>query len=148
MTWKPHVTVAAVIEDKQKFLLVEEWVDGKKVLNQPAGHVEPDESFINAAIRETEEEAACVFQPEFLVGLYRWKLLEKDRTYIRLCFAGTLTKTLENQSLDTDIIRTRWLSYAEIINHREQLRSPLVLQCINDYRLGKNFPLDLLKDLE
>jgi len=148
MTWKPHVTVAAVIEENSKFLLVEELVDGNKVLNQPAGHLEPNESFVNAVIRETEEETATVFEPEFLTGLYRWVFPEKDRTYIRLCFTGKVTHTLENQALDTDIIRTCWLSYEEIIEQKKQLRSPLVLECINDYRMGKRFPLELLKDLE
>jgi len=148
MTWKPHVTVAAIIEKNHKFLLVEELVDGKKVLNQPAGHLEPDESFLNAVIRETEEETANIFQPEYLTGLYRWVLTEKDRTYIRLCFAGKITATLENQALDTDIIGNHWLSYEEIIERNNQLRSPLVLTCINDYRQGNRYPLDLLKDLE
>ena len=148
MTWKPHVTVAAVIEEHGKFLLVEELVDGKKVLNQPAGHLEPNESFLNAVIRETEEETATIFSPEYLVGLYRWILTEKNRTYIRLSFAGKILKTLENQSLDTDIIRTRWLTYEEIIQQKEQLRSPLVLKCIDDYRQGKRFPLEFLKELD
>lgn len=148
MTWKPHLTVAAVIEENSKFLLVEELIDGRKVLNQPAGHLEPNETILNAVIRETKEETATVFKPEFLTGLYRWILTEKDRTYIRLCFTGKITHTLENQPLDTDIIRTCWLSYEEIIEQKSQLRSPLVLECINDYLMGKRFPLELLKDLE
>ncbi|MDH5518077.1 MAG: NUDIX hydrolase [Gammaproteobacteria bacterium] len=148
MTWKPHVTVAAVIEKNSKYLLVEELVDGKAVLNQPAGHLEEHESFVDAVIRETEEETATLFKPEFLVGLYRWIMPQKDRTYLRLCFAGKIIKTLENQPLDTDIIRTRWLSYEEILLQTEQLRSPLVLECIEDYRQGKNFPMALVKDLD
>lgn len=148
MTWKPHFTVAAVIEKGDKFLLVEELIDGQKVFNQPAGHLEPNESFLEAVIRETEEETANVFQPEKLIGLYRWKLESKDRTYIRLSFSGIITKTLENQALDTDIIRTVWLGYDEIIKHKKQLRSPLVLECIDDYRQGKHYPLELLKDLD
>jgi len=148
MTWKPHATVAAVIEENGKFLLVEEHVDGKNVYNQPAGHLEANESFINAVIRETEEETATIFQPDYLIGLYRWVLTAKDRTYLRLCFGGKLTERLENQALDPDIIRTHWLTYDEIIAKRDSLRSPLVLECIDDYRSGKHYPLELLKDLE
>lgn len=147
MTWKPHATVSAIIEKDGQFLLIEELIDGIKVLNQPSGHLEPDESFVSAVIREAQEEAAVVFQPENIVGLYRWVLSEKNRTYIRLCFSGRIIKTLENQPLDTDIIRTRWLSYEEILLHKEQLRSPMVLDCIDDYRKGNCFPLELLKDL-
>lgn len=148
MVWKPHATVAAIIEEQGKFLLVEELVDGKKVLNQPAGHLDPNESFLDAVIRETEEEAAIMFKPEYIVGFYRWVLQEKDRTYLRLCFSGTMVKQIKNQALDSDIIRTLWLSYEEIIEHKNQLRSPLVLECINDYRDNKHYPLDLLKDLD
>ena len=148
MVWKPHATVAAIIEDQGKFLLVEELVDGKKVLNQPAGHLEPNESFVAAVIRETEEETAVVFKPKFIVGFYRWVLQEKDRTYLRLCFSGTMVKQIENQALDSDIIRTLWLSYDEIIARKNHLRSPLVLECIDDYRNSKRYPLDLLKDLD
>ena len=148
MTWKPHTTVAAVIEENGKFLLVEELAEGKTVLNQPAGHLEADESLFDAVIRETKEEAAVIFKPEYLTGLYRWVLAEKNRTYVRLCFAGQITQRLENQPLDDDILRTRWLDYDEIISRKDQLRSPLVLACIDDYRQGKHFPLELLKDLD
>jgi len=148
MTWKPHATVAAVIEEDGKFLLVEECVDGKNVFNQPAGHLEANESFINAVIRETEEETATIFKPDYLIGLYRWVLTAKDRTYLRLCFGGQLTGQLENQVLDPDIIRTHWLTYDEIIAKKASLRSPLVLECIDDYLSGKHYPLELLKDLE
>ena len=128
--------------------MVEEKVDGKIVLNQPAGHLEPDESLIDAVIRETREETAMLFEPEHLTGLYKWKLVDKNRTYLRLCFSGKVLTKLENQSLDTDIIRTRWLSYDEIIEHKKQLRSPLVLRCIDDYLAGQRYPLELLKDLD
>lgn len=148
MTWKPHVTVAAIIEQDQKFLLVEEIIDGQKVLNQPAGHLEDGESIIAATIRETLEETARHFTPEYLVGLYRWKMPAKDRTYIRYCFNGQASETIENMPLDTDILRTVWLSYDEIIKQKNALRSPLVLACVDDYRNGERYPLTMLKEIE
>jgi len=147
MTWKPHVTVAAVIEQDNQFLLVEEKIDGKLVLNQPAGHLEPGESIIDAVIRETREESGCVFKPEHLVGLYRWQMPDKNRTYIRYAFAGKIAQTIENAELDDDIIRTLWLSYDDICEQLSSLRSPLVKQCIDDYRSGQNFSLNLLKEI-
>lgn len=147
MTWKPHVTVAAIIEQDQKYLLVEEMVDGKMVLNQPAGHLEPGESIVDAVIRETREETACIFKPESLIGLYRWCMEKKDRTYIRYSFSGIITEILENQPLDDDIERTLWLSYEEIKTQPERLRSPLVLRCIEDHQNGQVFSMDILKDL-
>lgn len=147
MTWKPHVTVAAIIEQDNQFLLVEEKVDGKLVLNQPAGHLESGESIIEAVIRETREESGCIFKPEYLVGLYRWLMPKKNRTYIRYSFAGEIEQTIQNAELDTDIIRTVWLSYDDICKHQSSLRSPLVMQCIDDYRSGQSFSLNLLKEI-
>lgn len=147
MTWKPHVTVAAIIEQDNRYLLVEENIDGKIVLNQPAGHLEASESIIDAVIRETKEETGCEFKPEFLTGLYRWEMPDKKRTYIRYGFGGKIIKQIENAILDPDIIRTLWLSYDDIRSNASSLRSPLVLQCIDDYRSGQPFPLSLLKDI-
>ena len=56
MDWKPHITVATIVEDNGRFLMVEEPKDGRTVLNQPAGHLDPDETLIEAAVRETLEE--------------------------------------------------------------------------------------------
>lgn len=148
MIWKPHVTVAAVIEKDNKFLLIEEKVDGELVFNQPAGHLESGESIIEAVIRETEEETAGIFQPTYLTGLYRWQMPDKNRTYIRYSFTGNILRFIENQPLDTDIIRIVWLSYEEILQNQAALRSPMVLQCIKDYREGNRFPLSLIKDIE
>ena len=88
MTWKPHMTVAAMIENEGRFLLVQENVSGKSVLNQPAGHLEDDETLIEAVIRETLEETAWHFQPESVTGIYRWRHPEKQKTFMRVTFAG------------------------------------------------------------
>src|SRR6185369_15245208 len=92
MTWKPAVTVAAVIERGGKFLLVEERIDGRLVLNQPAGHLDPGESLITACRREVLEETAHDFEPRALVGVYRWHYAPKDVTFLRFCFSGDVGK--------------------------------------------------------
>ena len=51
--WQPDVTVAAVVVADGRLLMVEESVGGRLVLNQPAGHLEPDETLVDAALRET-----------------------------------------------------------------------------------------------
>ena len=58
MIWKPRVTVAALIENEGRFLLVQELISGRSVYNQPAGHLEDGETLIEAVIRETREETA------------------------------------------------------------------------------------------
>lgn len=146
INWPPYITVAAIIEDAGKFLLVEEQIENKIVYNQPAGHLEPNETIIAATIRETLEETAWHYQPNALVGLYFYTNECEDKTYLRFCFCGIGVKHDATRALDQDIIRALWLSYDEIQQRSKQLRSPMVLQCIEDYMQGKRFPLDLLKD--
>ncbi len=145
--WTPHLTVAAVIEEAGKFLLVEERSEGKVVLNQPAGHVEEEETILQAVVRETLEESGRHFQPEAISGLYRWRSPENGYTYLRLAFCGAHGERNRDLALDTDIIDTHWLSLDELHERETQLRSPLVMRCIEDYLAGKRYPLQLVEEL-
>jgi len=148
MSWFPHMTVAAIIEMKGRFLMVEELdAEGNRVLNQPAGHLEEDESLLEAVSREALEETGWPFHPEALVGIYRWKIPPDGATYVRACFSGISDDTLPLQRLDSDIIRTIWMDYKEIVANSHRLRSPLVLTCIDHYRAGQRAPLTLLHDI-
>ncbi len=142
-----HLTVAAIIEKAGRFLLVEEIIKGKNVLNQPAGHVENGESFLAAVRRETLEETAWHFEPEAVTGIYRWRLPGTEETYFRHCFCGQVVAFEAERQLDSDILRTVWLSLDELQQQRERLRSPLVLRCLEDYRAGARYPLDLYHDV-
>jgi phosphatase NudJ len=139
--WKPSVTVSAVIERDGKFLVVEEMIDGRKVINQPAGHLDPGESLAAACAREVLEETAHRFEPTGLVGVYRWHYAAKDVTFLRFCFRGRVLG-VEDRKLDKEILRTLWLTPAEV-KASAAARSPLVLKCIEDYLAGHNYPLDL-----
>lgn len=147
MTWKPHVTVAAVAERDGRFLVVEEEIRGRLVLNQPAGHLDPGESLLQAAVRETLEETAWHFQPHALTGVYRWVEPTRGVTFLRFCFAGTCDRQEPERTLDTGIRRALWLTRAELEAQGPRLRSPLVLRCLEDYQAGQRYPLDLLQDL-
>ncbi|MDR0777520.1 MAG: NUDIX hydrolase [Azonexus sp.] len=144
MIWKPNVTVAAVIERDGKFLLVEEEIEGRLLLNQPAGHLEEGEALVDAVVRETLEESAWHFQPTHLVGIYHWKHPDKDVTFLRFAFAGELLGFEAGRPLDAGIVAARWLTLAEVRASRERHRSPLVLRGIEDLIAGKRYPLDLL----
>lgn len=144
MIWKPHSTVAAIIERDNKFLMVEELVHGELVINQPAGHLDPDENLIMAAIRETQEEAAWKFIPEAVTGIYLWKHPENGETYLRVAFCGSCEDHDPEQALDDGIIRATWKSREELTSNNIKLRSPMVLNCIDDYLAGKRYPLDML----
>ncbi len=145
--WKPSVTVAAVIERAGLFLLVEEETSEGVRLNQPAGHLDPHESLEQAVVRETLEETAHEFTPSALVGMYmsRYQSLRSglDVTYLRFTFCGEVGQ-LHDRPLDHGIIRTLWMSRSEMAACPERHRSPLVLQCVDDYLAGKRTPLALL----
>lgn len=142
--WQPSVTVAAVIERDGKFLLVEELQDGRQVLNQPAGHLDPGETLIDACAREVLEETAHRFVPAALVGIYRWLYQPADTTFLRFCFSGSIAGVDASRTLDKEIVALHWLSAKEIRAKAAQHRSPLVQQCVDDYLAGRNFPLTVL----
>jgi 8-oxo-dGTP pyrophosphatase MutT (NUDIX family) len=142
--WKPNVTVAAIIEHDGKFLLVEEETNRGNRYNQPAGHLEDNETILDAVIRETLEESAYDFTPEFLVGIYHWKHPVNQVTYLRFAFAGKLGAHYPQQKLDQGIVQAVWMSLDEIKQKQELTRSPQVLLCIEDYLAGKRFPLAAL----
>ena len=145
--WKPHATVAAVIERDGRYLMVEELIRGQLVYNQPAGHLDPNESIVDAAIRETKEETAWDFKPEYISGIYRWDQPETGRCFLRFSFVGSCDKHDTEQALDDGIVRAVWLSREELASQPEKLRSPMVLTCIDDYLAGNKYPLELLTDI-
>lgn len=145
MTWKPHATVAAIIERDGKFLMVEEKADGVIVFNQPAGHLDPGEGLVHAAARETLEETAWCFEAEALVGIYLWEQPGTRRTFLRFAFCGDVSHYDESRELDEGILRAVWLSRDELMAMPEKIRSPMVIDCIDDYLAGKRYPLELLQ---
>jgi len=147
MVWKPDVTVAAVAERDGRFLFVEERASGRVVVNQPAGHLEDGETFLDAVVRETLEETAWQFEPRAIVGVYVWRPEHLSRTFLRVAFAGELTTHDPSRPLDHGILRTRWLTREQVAAPQARLRSPLVLQCVDDYLSGVRHPLSLISHL-
>jgi ADP-ribose pyrophosphatase YjhB (NUDIX family) len=147
MIWKPNVTVAAVIEKDGKFLLVEEETADGLRFNQPAGHLEDNESIEDGVRRETQEETAHSFNPTGLLGIYHWKHPEKNTTYLRFAFIGEVTGFDANQKLDDGIVRAVWMTPDEIRATQDRHRSPQVLLCVEHYLAGQRFPLSVLTHL-
>ena len=144
MMWKPSVTVAGVIERDGRFLFVEEEADGRVVINQPAGRLDPNESLLHAVAREVLEETRYRITPTFLVGIYLWPHEIKDITYLRFAFAGEITGEDKERKLDTGILRPVWLTPEELAREADRHRNKLVSRCIADFQAGKRYPLDLL----
>lgn len=142
---RPALTVAAVAEQDGRFLVVEELAAGRLVINQPAGHVEPGEDILTAVIREALEETGWTFRPEFLLGVYLWEHPSKTHSYLRLAFGGQVLEHDPARPLDEGILHALWLTPEELAARGEQLRSPLVLQCVHDYLAGARYPLELVK---
>jgi 8-oxo-dGTP pyrophosphatase MutT (NUDIX family) len=143
MVWKPDVTVAAVIERSGRFLLVEERIRGRLVLNQPAGHLEDGESLLEAVVRETLEETAWGFTPESLLGIYQWRS-PRGHSTLRIAFTGSVQGHDAARPLDPPVVTTHWFAREEILQRATQLRTPLVLRCIDDWLAGRRLPLDAL----
>jgi 8-oxo-dGTP pyrophosphatase MutT (NUDIX family) len=147
MRSNPDVTVAAVVQREGRFLVVEERIGGRLVLNQPAGHLEDGESLVDAAIRETREETAWRFHPEALVGIYLWRNPDNGRSFLRFTFCGSVDDHQPARPLDTGIQRALWLSHEQLRVQPSRLRSPMVLRCLDDYLSGKRQPLDSVASL-
>lgn len=144
MCWTPHATVATIVERDGRFLVVEEVSGGRRVINQPAGHVEENEAIVAAAVRETLEETCWHVEPQFLIGLYTYRAPANGVTYYRFCYAARALSEDTGAELDSDIVRAIWLTRDELAAREEELRSPLVLRCIDDYLAGRRFPLDFV----
>lgn len=145
MVWKPHVTVAAIIEREQRFLIVEEETSNGLAFNQPAGHLEPSESLIDAVIREVNEETAWKFTPEYITAIQLWRKHPDASSFLRVCFVGNCSDYQADQALDDGIIATHWFTRDELAAQKSKLRSPLVLTTIDQYLAGEHHPLSLLK---
>ncbi len=140
----PHITVATIIEREGKFLMVKENSEGRLVYNQPAGHVEIEESLLDAAIRETLEETAWRVNLVQLLGIYQYTSPDNGITYIRHCFIAKAIEPRTERDLDDDIAEAVWLSLAELEQRESEMRSPLVLEVIRDYLKGISYPLSLI----
>jgi 8-oxo-dGTP pyrophosphatase MutT (NUDIX family) len=143
--WKPNVTVAALIERDGRFLVVEEETADGLRFNQPAGHLEAGESLAAAVSREALEETAYPFSPEYLVGIYQWPRPQGDITYLRFTFGGRVGAEIAGRALDSGIVRAVWLTLDELKATRERHRSPLIMQCVEDWLAGRRYPLDIVR---
>ena len=146
MSFKPDLTVAAIAERDGRFLMVQERAARRVVLNQPAGHVEPGESLLEAVVREAREETGREFRPESVTGLYLWQG-PAGRTVLRVAFAGRVGEPAAGAKLDRAIIRTLWLDRRELEARTREHRSPLVMASVDDFLRGSRHSLDLLRQL-
>ncbi len=144
--WTPHVTVATVVVRDGRLLLVEEAIDGRQVLNQPAGHLEPDESLAAAAVRETLEETGWTVRLSAFIGTYQWTAPD-GTPFLRFAYAAEALSHDPARRLDTGILRALWLTPAELKADPTRLRSPLVWQVVADYLAGQRHPLSLVKEV-
>ena len=150
--WQPDVTVATVVVDDGRLLMVEESVSGRLVLNQPAGHLEPDETLSAAALRETLEETGWEVRLTAFVGAYQWTAPPREgesngRHYLRFAFAAEPLRHFPDRPLDEGIARALWLTPAELKAEAQRHRSPLVWRAASDFLAGRRQPLEILQHL-
>ena len=151
--WKPNTTVAAVVVRDGQFLLVEEHTRAGLRLNQPAGHLDPGESLLQAVVRETLEETAHRVEPVSLIGVYmarfRWGSpadpSHEDVVYIRYAFECRLLGHDAHRALDRGIERALWMDGTALRAASARHRSALVQTTVDDYLSGRRFPLDMIR---
>jgi len=148
MTSHPDITVASIIEQDGRFLMVEEIASGLRVINQPAGHLERGETLQQAAVRETLEETAWNIHAESVVGVYLWQNPANGRSFLRITFAGRCIAHEPWRGLDEGICSALWMSRDEIVRQASHLRSPMVLRCLDDYLRGQRYPLEMLRYID
>jgi phosphatase NudJ len=140
--FKPHITVACIVQAQGRFLIVEETINGKALWNQPAGHLEADETLVQAARRELWEETGIRAEPQYFIRLHHW--IAPDKTpFLRFLFTIDLPKALPTTPHDSDIDGCLWLSAQEILQ-APNLRSPLVAESVRCYQSAERYPLTLL----
>jgi 8-oxo-dGTP pyrophosphatase MutT (NUDIX family) len=146
MDWQPHITVATIVEDNGRFLFVEEHKQDKWVLNQPAGHLEDNETLREAAIRETLEETGWDVELTGVVGIYLYVAPSNGVTYQRVCFAAKAVRHHPDRPLDTGIFGAPWMTREELAAQPERWRSELVMRCVDDYLKGPLHSLEVVRD--
>ncbi|MGH8212649.1 MAG: NUDIX hydrolase [Rhodanobacteraceae bacterium] len=144
--WCPHVTVACVVHQRGRFLMVEENVRERVLFNQPAGHLEPGESLLQAACRETLEETGWEVELQAFIGVRQYESPQRGSHIVRFAFAANPLRHHAARPLDHGVLRAHWLEYGEIVRLDERLRSPLVLATLNDWLAGARWPLSLVGD--
>jgi ADP-ribose pyrophosphatase YjhB (NUDIX family) len=145
--WCPHVTVACVVADGDRFLMVEEDIRGELRFNQPAGHLEAGETLQVAACRETLEETGWDIALDHVIGVQQWHSPVHRHHVVRFAFAGHPLRHHPERRLDHGIARAAWMTYAEIAAAGARLRSPLVLATLDDWLAGQRLPLTVLRSL-
>lgn len=149
--WQPDVTVATVVVRDGRLLMVEERAHGQLVFNQPAGHLEPDESLSEAALRETREETGWEVKLTAFIGAYQWKAVNPDgsdgRHYLRFAFAAEPLAHDATRVLDEGIVQALWMTPSELRDQQARHRSPLVWQAVADYLAGRRSPLSMLQQI-
>ncbi|KLD70871.1 NUDIX hydrolase [Xanthomonas pisi] len=144
--WHPDVTVATVVVRDGRFLQVEETIAGRLLLNQPAGHLEPNESLLDAAVRETLEETGWDVRLTHFIGTYQW-VAPSGQCFLRFAFVGEAVTHHPERSLDTGVVRALWMTPDALREAADRLRSPLVWEVVADFLAGQRHPLALVRHI-
>lgn len=147
MIWRPDLAAAAIVQQGNRFLIVEERIRSSLLFNQPAGHVDDGESIVDAAVRETLEETAWHFVPRALLGIYLWRNPENGHSILRVAISGEVTGHEAGRVLDKPVVAAHWMEREQLLAQPDRLRSPLVMRCIDDYLAGHRHELSALSYL-
>ena len=131
------LTVAAVVEHEDQYLVVEEYSMGRRVFTQPGGHIESNETPEQAVVREVLEETGCTVECQDMIGVYLWIHPQTRQQFLRIVYAAKFISCDESAKLDDGILSRRWMSLQDLRDRRTSLRTPAALRCVEDYVDGR-----------
>ena len=142
-----RLSASAVIRRSidNRFLLVEELVNHRLVLDVPGGTWEIGETLIETSLREAAEEASVIFTPEYFLGSFTTEFMSssgKRVCNVRMGFAGSVDADPSQVPRDPSTKAIHWLDLEEIKSNQDRLRSSATLRCVQAFANGRVFPLD------
>ncbi|MEJ2045447.1 MAG: NUDIX domain-containing protein [Reinekea sp.] len=141
-----HLVVSVSCVEDGRILMVHEEDNGIKCWNQPAGHVEPNEALVDAAMREALEETGYQVELTGLQGIYEGIHSKAGTHFVRVAFYGNALAKKTDQ-LDPDIIEAQWLPINDLLAGNYPLRSGMTRKALEDLATAPIAPLSLIKNL-
>ena len=110
-TERVELTVLCLVEDGNKILLQNRIKKDWKGYTLPGGHVEKDESFVDAVIREMKEETGLDIKNPILVGVKQFPI--KYGRYVVFLFKAT---EFDGKLQSSNEGKMEWIEYKGISN--------------------------------
>ena len=133
---KVILTNMCMVYDENGNVLVQDRVDKDYAgITFPGGHVEQNESFTDAVIREVYEETGLTISTPEICGIKQWPL-ENGGRYVVLLYK---TNNFKGELRSSDEGQVYWVKMSEFINLNLAEGMDKMLQVFNNNDIGEYF---------